>query len=157
MTVIGSANAQVFKCVENGKLTFSEIPCSGKSSGAEISIRPNVIDTSGSREQVLSKQVQDLQSEQSQRQQPVAVPEDKANSSVCKQATRSYENEAGSIRDDKELIATKRSAMFIACGQQEPVTVTIKNVSPQRRQGAALPRDVNNCDAYGCRDQFRNR
>ncbi|GAB2898792.1 hypothetical protein GCM10027046_30950 [Uliginosibacterium flavum] len=157
MTVMGSANAQVFKCIENGKVTFSEISCTGNSTGSEIAVRPNVIDSSESREQVLSKQVQDLQSELSQRQPPAVAVEDKANSSACKQATRSYENEAGSVRNDLELIATKRSAMFIACGQQEPASVTTKVVYQRQRQGVVPTRDLNGCDAFGCRGADLNR
>lgn len=48
------AQTRVYRCIEvgTGKVAFSDIPCSGKSSGAGVDVRPNTLDSSGSREQV---------------------------------------------------------------------------------------------------------
>jgi len=127
LALVSSAQAQVYKCKDqNGKIVFSDIACDTRSDGGAINVRPNTIDTSGSREQILSKQVRDLQDQVAQSQQNQASgaapsqQEDKASSSACKQAALSYENEAGSIRKDRDAIASKKSKMYIACGQKEP-------------------------------------
>lgn len=50
-----------------------------------------------------------------------------ANSDECSQAKRSYQLEAGAIRQNESLINSKKRLMYSACGMAEPNSVNIRN------------------------------
>lgn len=49
------------------------------------------------------------------------------NSSECRDAKMSYENEASSIMKNTEAINAKRRAMYGACGMDEPTNIEVNN------------------------------
>ncbi len=56
-----SLTAQVHKCVNaQGKVEFSDQPCSADSKGGRVQVEPNIIDSSGLREQALKAENQRL-------------------------------------------------------------------------------------------------
>lgn len=56
------ADAQVFRCKDErtGRIAYSDIPCSGSTAGGAVNIQQNTLDTSGSREQAMRLEVQQL-------------------------------------------------------------------------------------------------
>lgn len=50
-----------------------------------------------------------------------------ASSEECKQAKRSYELEAGAIKQEKESIDAKKRFMYSACGMSEPNSINLNN------------------------------
>jgi hypothetical protein len=131
----GSAFAQTYyKCTSpSGKIDFSDKPCERLTQGEQLKSRSNTLDNSGSREaalrqenQALTKRLNDAErlsaSPSSSDQQQAGNSGNKSSSIECVQATRSYELSAGSIAPARAAIQARRSAMFIACGTEEPAT-----------------------------------
>lgn len=110
------ALAQVFKCVDDktGKISFSDTRCDTRSSGGRVQVKPNTLDTSGSREQIYRRQARDQygQGDAADALEPVAA---RTATRECEQATREYENEAGSIYRDPAVAHAKRRYMEAAC------------------------------------------
>lgn len=130
------ADAQVFKCVEErtGKISFSDVPCHGKDSGRVVDASPNTVDSSGSREQALRREVMELRDrmnryESASQASSTASSEQSSriDTRACEQARRSYDIEAGSMTSNKATVEAKRSAMYGACGMQEPTRIEITN------------------------------
>lgn len=138
------ANAQVFKCVDaaTGKLAYSDTPCKKGSTGGVERIQNNTIDSSGSREQALRRELQEMQrrmdSLENKRDQPTYgrtesdLQAERADSRECEQAKRSYDIEAGSMTRSRSTVAAKESAMRSACGMREPDRTTINVYTPYR-------------------------
>lgn len=136
MFLSAPAWAQVFKCVEerSGKVVFSDVPCHGKTSGRAVDATPNTIDASGSREQALRREVQELrermgnyESASKAGRSPSDQQSPRIDSRACEQARRSYDIEAGAFKQNKAAIEAKRSAMYGACGMREPTRIEINN------------------------------
>lgn len=123
----GAAHGQVFKCTEaNGKVTFSDSPCAG---GKALDIRPNTIDSRESREQVLQKELREMRTEMDRMRQAPAPSQqygrtesdlqaELSGTRECADARRSYEMEERSVKPT--AVASKRRAMYAACGMREP-------------------------------------
>lgn len=139
MCLLLSGQARVFRCEEaSGAIRFSDVPCARGEAEAEYAVKPNTVDTSGAREQILKRQVQSLQEQlqQQQQQQQASQPAvigrtqpdlqaERIDTAACEQATRAYEIEAGSMLSDKASVEMKRAAMYGACGMREPDKVEI--------------------------------
>ncbi|WP_420094145.1 hypothetical protein [Parazoarcus communis] len=118
----------------SGKIVFSDVPCHGKTSGRPVDASPNTIDASGSREQALRREVQELRERMNKYEsasQASRSPSDqqspRIDSRACEQARRSYDIEAGSLMQNRAAIEAKRSAMYGACGMREPTRIEIRN------------------------------
>ncbi|MDO9597010.1 MAG: DUF4124 domain-containing protein [Azoarcus sp.] len=168
-----SADAQVYKCKEDstGKVTFSDVPCHGKNAGGSVNLHENTLDTSGSREQALKREIRDLQERMdsyeaagSSRSQYGRTESDlqaeRADSHACKQAKWSLDIEAGSMTRNKASVASKEAAMRSACGMREPDRVEIHNEYGRRGSSRAAPpraTTITNCDSGGCWDNAGGR
>ncbi len=178
LSVLLSGQARVYRCEDaSGAVRFSDVPCARGEVGADYEVRPNTVDTSGAREQMLKRQVQSLQDQlEQQRTAPSGVdgrsPSDlqaeRVDPAACELAARAYEDEAGSMFSDKGSIEAKRAAMYGACGMREPDKVEINvNNSINNSFGHRHPHDrpprpprepvphnpspgVARCDASGC-------
>lgn len=138
--------AQIYKCVDpaTGRSNFSDKPCQGQEVGGGVRVRPNTLDTSGSREQIYKDQIQDLQTRMNSMERQAAQPQygrtqpdiqaERIDSRACEQARRSYDNEAGSIKRDAAAIQAKRSAMYGACGMREPDQTIIVQPIPSKKR-----------------------
>lgn len=118
MVFASTAQAQVYKCrnAATGKIEFSGTRCDVNSSGGEIKVQPNVMDSSGSR----AAQDSAGTTGSNVSDQPAASPSasgSKARSKECTDAMRAYDIEAGSTRKDAQAISAARASMSIACGQ----------------------------------------
>lgn len=110
------ADAQVYKCrnAASGKIEFSGTPCDTNSTGGEVRVQPNVMDSSGSRA-AASTGAAGLAQDPAGSAQPAAGS--KSRSKACTDAVRAYEIEAGSSRKDAQAISAARTSMTVACGQ----------------------------------------
>ncbi|NMG71169.1 DUF4124 domain-containing protein [Parazoarcus communis] len=135
------AQAQVYKCLDQktGETAYSDIPCSISARTQAVNTEPNVIDASGSREQALKKEIDALRDElrvhkssaSASNRSQADLQAERIDSRACEQARRSYDIEAGSLKQNKAAIESKRAAMYGACGMQEPDKVEINNtISP---------------------------
>ncbi len=149
---MSAAQAQILKCVDaKGNIEFSNQSCQKGWTRQELAIKENTVNSSGAREQALLVENQKLkdQLQKSQREAaadqpgtPAGAPgatvlseadlqAQRQRSSACEDAARRYEIAAGSIAPVPDLIAARRSAMFIACGIREPDNVNItSNAQP---------------------------
>lgn len=181
MCLLLSGQARVYRCEEaSGSVRFSDVPCASGEAGAEYEVKPNTVDSSGSREQVLKRQVQSLQEQLDQQQAapPAAagrsqpdLQAERIDNAACEQAARAYESEAGSMFGDKASVEAKRVAMYGACGMREPdkVEINVNNSVNNHfdrayrhdRPGAPVPSPreirphnsnpgVGRCDDRGC-------
>ena len=133
------AAADVYKCVNNvGKTEFSDAPCSGRSSGKTIDVKPNVVDMSEQREQSLKAENQALKDKLSANQADSINRRAQNNSdssridgAACRTAKHDYEVSASSIDKNPAMLRARESAMYGACGMREPdrTNINIKNDS----------------------------
>lgn len=162
-----STHAQVYKCVEDktGRISFSDIPCHGKTSGSHIDATPNTLDYSGSREQALKSEVQTLREklrEQDSRVNRETVGRTQADlqaaridTKACEDARWYYESESRTNPNNKAAIEAKRAAMYGACGMKEPDRVEVINRQVVPATGNApyvKPSPFTHCDNSGCWD-----
>ncbi|MEN3112584.1 DUF4124 domain-containing protein [Uliginosibacterium paludis] len=111
------AQAQVYKCrnAASGKIEFSGTPCDMNSTGGEVRVQPNVMDSSGSRAVTESAGAAGVTQDPAGSAQAAAG--NKSRSKECTDALRAYEIEAGSSRKDAQAISAARTSMTVACGQ----------------------------------------
>lgn len=178
LSVLLSGQARVHRCEDaSGAVRFSDVPCVRGEVGAEYEVRPNTIDTSGAREQILKRQVQSLQDQLEQQRMTRSgvdgqtrpdLQTERVDPAACERAARAYEDEAGSMFSDKGSVEARRAAMVGACGMREPDKVEINvNNSINYGYGHRLPHErpprpprepvphnpspgVARCDASGC-------
>lgn len=170
LSSIVAAQAVVHRCVDpdTGSVTFSQVPCRvGQESSTRI-VRPNSIDASGSREQVMQHEIRQLRSQVQTHERRLNSPPSngmtqpdlqaqRIDSRACEQARRAYEIESSSIiNDNREVVLMKREAMYGACGMREPdrteINVTSQSSSDRRR--VPYRRSISVCDDSGCWDNF---
>lgn len=125
-----AADAQIYRCTENGKVMYTQTPCSD--AAERIDLGPNAEVAVGAREAALLREIEQLREDVrrlQQAQQNAAAPQqfgrseadlraEQASSYACSQATRSYELSANSVR--RNDVDQKRTAMYAACGMREP-------------------------------------
>lgn len=124
-----AANAQVYRCEENGRTLYTQRPCSDNA--VRIDLGPNAEVAEGAREEALRREIEALREElariQAARDTAANAPRtgrtesdlrsEQAESYSCKQAMRSYEISATVRSPDREQ---KRVAAYAACGMREP-------------------------------------
>lgn len=122
-----SQGAEVFKCTNaSGKVEFTDAPCGTAQKSAVVDARPNSLDNSAVREQLLKIGNRALQDKLAATQPAAAVPlqaqtdPSRSDSPACRTAQRDAEIAATSIENNKQLIRARRSAMYVACGVREP-------------------------------------
>jgi Domain of unknown function (DUF4124) len=98
----GVCSAQVFKCVSpDGKIEFSNIACPSSATKSAVRVAPNSTDMSGSREQTLSVENQQLRERMKAQDDQAELPpsrsdasglsgSDKSKSVECRNATKKY-------------------------------------------------------------------
>lgn len=143
------AQAQVLRCVgPKGEIEFSNQTCPRGWKSQTLELKENTVNQSGAREQALrlenerlKEQLKNAQSGQVVVATPKPVlteadlPAQRRNLAACEDAAWRYEIAAGSIDPRKDVIAARRSAMFLACGIPEPPSTTVENtlvVDPPR-------------------------
>lgn len=142
----GAANAQlVYRCTDAaGKVQLSDKAC-GKEAvdGSRVHLRPNTLDTSGSRELQLRQENARLREQmQDQRQTgggsttygrtQADLQAERSNSHECKQAQRNLEVAASSITaSNGEGRRAAEQKMRAACGMREPTQVNVYNQAPR--------------------------
>lgn len=162
-----TGQAQVYRCVNAaGKVEYQDLPCDKGGRGTVVDVRPNVIDSTGIREQALRLENERLK-EQLKNLPAVAAVTPVAPGSVgtgeaapkvdpvaCRQARRDYEVTASSSANTKEIVRAKESAMYAECGIKDPqrqtVEVTIQRDEPTHYlvpRGVA-PRSAVSAPAY---------
>jgi hypothetical protein len=114
----------LYKCAEGGKTIYQPTPCSGSGSVVKN------WDTQ-TREQQLEAENRALREELGRRRQAQEFSQpprqafgrtqgdlraERANSQDCREATRSYDNEAFSQSSTHSTLASKRRAVDVACG-----------------------------------------
>jgi len=142
-----AVGAEVYKCTNAaGRIEFTDAPCGTARTSAVVDARPNSLDNSAVREQLLKIENRSLQEKLAERQ---AVPAtglqeqadaSRADSSACRSAKRDVEVAATSIENKRALIRARQTAMYSACGLREPdKQVTNVNVGGSRgdRRNAA--------------------
>lgn len=119
--------AEVFKCTNaSGKVEFTDAPCGTNQKSAVMEARPNSLDNSAVREQLLKIENKSLQDKLAATQPAPATllqrqtESAQSDSPTCRAAQRDTEIAATSVESNKELIRTRRSAMYVACGVREP-------------------------------------
>lgn len=172
ISLSGIAHAQVYKCSEDGsgKITYSDVPCHGRNAGRHVDVQDNTLDTSGSREQALRREVRELQQRMDSYDSGTArgqygrtqadLQAERADSVACERAKRSLEVEAGSMTRNRSTVASKEAAMRSACGLREPDRIDIHNDYHGRsaaRVHRPHPGVITNCDAGGCWDNTGGR
>lgn len=129
-----SASAQIYRCVDpaDGHTSFTDQPCALGHTGTAIPVpEPNIVDTSGSREQILLREMEAMRerlraAEAAQSQGSVADHQaERIDSFSCAQAQRAYEMAAGALKENDAAIEAKRAAMYGACGLREPDRVEV--------------------------------
>ncbi|AUN95231.1 DUF4124 domain-containing protein [Pseudazoarcus pumilus] len=127
-----SAQAQIFRCDDGkGGTLYTQQPCED---GAQVvDPGPNAELAEGAREAALRREIEQLREdirrlEEQRAAAPYDGPDygrsesdlraDQASSYACKQAMRSYEISANSIK--RADVEQKRVAMYAACGMREP-------------------------------------
>ena len=144
-----ATQAQVLRCVgPKGEIEFSNQTCPRGWKRETLELKENTVNQSGAREQALRLENERLK-EQLKNAQPGQVvvstprpvlteadlPAQRRNLPACEDAAWRYEIAAGSIAPRKDVIAARRSAMFLACGIPEPPSTTVENtviVDPPR-------------------------
>ncbi len=144
-----AAQAQVYRCVSPaGKVEYADAPCEKGARATVVDVRPNVIESTGLREQALRLENERLKE---QIRNPAGAPTITASAPAaaqsgesatrvdpiaCKQARRDYEVTASSTSNTKELIRAKESAMYSECGLKEPdrqnIEVNVQREAPPR-------------------------
>lgn len=123
LAVVGGAQAQVWKCrnAQTGRVEYSGIPCDGNSaSGNAITVRPNEVDSSGSREQAVRAQirerVENLRSGSVQAGGMVANTNNTAGS-ACASAQSAYDNALASGRVTVAVLRALQNRAAAACSR----------------------------------------
>lgn len=143
------AQAQVLRCVgPKGEIEFSNQTCPRGWKSQALELKENTVNQSGAREQALRLENEKLKEQLKNAQSGQVVvatpkpalteadlPAQRRNLPACEDAAWRYEIAAGSIDPRKDVIAARRSAMFLACGIPEPPSTTVENtivVDPPR-------------------------
>lgn len=122
-----SQGAEVFKCTNaSGKVEFTDAPCGTNRKSTVVEARPNSLDNSAVREQLLKIENRKLQEKLAATQPAAAAPLQgqtefaRNDTPACRSAQRDAEIAATSVENNKQLIHARRSAMYVACGVREP-------------------------------------
>lgn len=125
--------ADAYKCkLQNGSTVFQDSPC--LSAGATISSARDVQPqrTPEELQEIRNRYARQLQAPRIEAPAaPVAArPQaDASQSSECRDAKMSYENEASSIKNNHALIDSAKRMMYAACGIAAPAEVTVRNTT----------------------------
>ena len=141
--VSGVQAAEVFRCTAaSGKVEFTDAPCGTSQKSAVVEARPNSLDNSAVREQLLKIENRSLQDKLAAPQPVPATslqgqPEfARSDTAACRSAKRDVEVAATSVENNKALIRTRQSAMYVACGVREPdKQITNINVGNRGERG----------------------
>lgn len=138
-----SQGAEVFKCTNaSGMVEFTDAPCGTNRKSMVVEARPNTLDNSAVREQLLKSENRSLQEKLAATQPAPATPLQgqtefaRNDTPACRSAQRDAEIAATSIENNKQLIRARRSAMYVACGVREP-DKQITNVNVDNREDRA--------------------
>ncbi len=119
--------AEVYKCTTaSGKVEFTDAPCGTERKSSVVDARPNSLDNSAVREQLLKIENRSLQDKLAATQptpltsMQAQTDSTRADSAGCRSAKRDAEIAATSVENNRDLIRARRSAMYIACGVREP-------------------------------------
>ncbi|GHT81381.1 hypothetical protein AGMMS49960_17660 [Betaproteobacteria bacterium] len=162
LMLAGHADAQVFKCKDDktGKIIYSGTPCPTTTTGNAIHIQSNTIETDDADRERLNQQIRTHSERNAPQQRAVeqVSSSDYASKEACKQAQRSYELEAGSIKKDKSAIAAKKVAYQKACS----LPFDSVPIEPAHRREVAIPAAprptvITGCDSGGCWDNVGGR
>jgi len=133
--------AEVFKCTAaSGKVEFTDAPCGTSQKSVVVEARPNSLDNSAVREQLLKIENRALQDKLAATQLAPATSLQgqtefaRSDTPACRSAKRDVEVAATSIENNKALIRARQSAMYVACGVREPDRQTI-NVNNRHERG----------------------
>lgn len=144
-----SSNADVYKCKDStGKTIFSDIPCPSNTTGGQIVVKPNTLDTSGSREQIYINSLKSNDGTAAPQQQAKASTEDKSKSEECMRARWNYDRL--SKGNNSNAATASRNLMYSACGQNPPTEVTIVNKPSSTYKAPEPAPTITSCDASGC-------
>lgn len=125
---LGSAfGAEVHKFMNaSGQVEFTDAPCGAEQTSAMVDVRPNTLDNSAVREQLLKIENKSLHGRLAERRAlpgtslQEGVDASRADSSACRTAKRDLEVAATSIEMNRALIQARRTAMYSECGLREP-------------------------------------
>ena len=140
--------AEVYKCTNaSGKVEFTDAPCGTQRKSTVVDVRPNSLDNSAVREQLLKIENRSLQDKLAATQPTPATAlqeqsdSPRADSQACRSAKRDAEVAATSVENNRDLIRARRSAVYIACGVREPDRqITNVNVGNRGDQPYVDPR-----------------
>ena len=125
--VSGVHAADVFKCTNpSGKVEFTDAPCGTTQRSTVVDARPNSLDNSAVREQLLKIENRSLQDKLAAAQPvpPTSLQGQpdfaRSDTPACRSAKRDVEAAATSVENNKALIRARQSAMYVACGVREP-------------------------------------
>ncbi|MEO8523850.1 MAG: DUF4124 domain-containing protein [Caldimonas sp.] len=119
--------AEVFKCkAPSGQVEFTDAPCGRTQTSAVVDARPNSLDYSAVREQLLKIENRSLQDKLAATSAAQAASLQgqpdfaRSDTPACRSARRDADIAATSVENNKALIRTRLSVMNIACGVREP-------------------------------------
>ena len=122
--------AEVFKCTNpSGKVEFTDAPCGTTQRSTVVDARPNILDNSAVREQLLKIENRSLQDKLAAAQPAQPAPPTslqgqtdfaRSDTPACRSSKRDVEAAATSVENNKALIRARQSAMYVACGVREP-------------------------------------
>jgi hypothetical protein len=120
-------STEVFKCTaRSGQVEFTDAPCGTNRTTAVVDARPNSLDNSAVREQLLKIENRALQEKLAAAQAASAssatpaTPPAAGGIAACRTAQRDLEFAATSVEKNRALIRARQSAMYAACGIREP-------------------------------------
>lgn len=156
-------SAQVYKCIEErtGKVTYSQTRCHGNTSGRQINVRENSLDTSGIREQA-ALMYERTQREEAEREAAALRHEAERRASAAQARRDDFCKDAAKpIPGARGMTASQRSALAACAGVSVPDQIPDGGVasSPPAPMpvSPSTPSVITNCDTSGCWDNMGGR
>lgn len=168
MLAASPAAAEVFRCKgPNGKLVYSDSPCTSNSTGGVIELRENSLDTRMDREhneRYIERQRQQGTGEQGMNTVPTTgtTQDTQRDSPTCRLAIRNANTQSSSATPAK--IDSDRAEAIRECGFNPWPGKTASEIDAENRRSRAIeraarsqPAQITTCDASGCWDTMGNR
>lgn len=163
-----SAQAQVHRCKgTDGKLVYSDAPCTPHATGGAIKLHENSIDTSTDRERN-ERYLQQRRQEEHEQQRTTAPAAGAAqadsnrDSPACRLAIRNANTQGSTATPAK--IDNDRAEAIRECGFNPWPGKTASEIDAENRRSRAIDRAarrhpglITTCDASGCWDTLGNR
>lgn len=170
--LIPSAQAQVFKCKDDrtGQIAYSQTPCHGSTSGGQVKIQENSMDTSGEMAQAArlsAKRLREDQEREAARAEYVARLRAERSASEraeraevareCTEVSKRYDEAKSRMAPSEQMLKLK-NARRAACGMEPEAGGMAGSPAPLNMPAPTpAPSVITSCDASGCWDNMGGR